>query len=269
MARRRTTKRRYYAKTKSSKKSGGRRGLAGMAVLLAGIFLLTAAYFILAYIGSFFFSRNPAFELKNIVMVSDGRLSSAQLKEYTDLKPGENLFAVDFDELREDLKSVPLVESVRIERRLPDTLFVRVSERVGLAQVHWKWRAVPFLVDRSGVVLPATRSGRALPIIEGLKIDRLRPGEQIDNEGVRFALTLLSACDSLRLSPLIRFERFDLRYPDYITATLADGVSVRFPRHSAREKLVRLARVLELAREQGRTLKTVDLTPDGLNVPTT
>lgn len=269
MARGKTKKRRYYAKKKSSGTKGGRNGLIGFAELTLGLLLLVAAYYLLAYVGSFFFSRNDAFELKAIVMVSDGRLSSARLREYTDLKPGVNLFDVEFDELRENLASVPLVESVRIQRKLPDTLFVRVTERVALAQVHWKWRAVPFLVDRTGVVLPTTRSGRALPLIEGLKLDRLRPGERIDNEGVRFTLSLISLCDLLRLSPVIRFERFDLRYPDYITATLADDVSVRFPRHSAREKLVRLARVLELAREQGRTLKTIDLTPDGLNVPTT
>jgi cell division septal protein FtsQ len=268
MAVRKNGKRRQYAKTKASKQTT-RRGLVTLAGLAVCGVLLFAVYQLLAYALSFCFSRNPHFDLKNIVVVSDGRLSSAQLREYAGLKPGMNLFAVEFDELRDNLKSVPLVESVQIQRRLPDTLFVRVTERVALAQVHWKWRAVPFLVDRHGIVMPATRSGRALPLIEGLKLDTLRPGEKIADEGVLYALNLLSTCDALLLSTRIRFERFDLRYPDYITAALADGVSVRFPRHSPRDKLIRLARVLEMAQEQGRHLKTIDLTPDGLNVPTT
>ncbi|QHI70092.1 cell division protein FtsQ/DivIB [Tichowtungia aerotolerans] len=270
MAAAKPRKRKQYARTKSTKKdASARRGVLVFIGLALSAVLLFAVYQLLAYSLSFFFSRNDAFELKNIVVTSDGRLSSSQLKEYANLTPGINLFDVKFDDLREDLTSVPLVESVHIQRRLPDTLLVRVSERVALAQVHWKWRAVPFLVDRHGVVMPATRTGRALPMIEGLKVENLRPGERITNEGVLFALKLLSTCTEMRLSTRIRFERFDLRYPDYITATLADGISVRFPRHSAREKMIRLARVMELALEQGRRLKTIDLTPDGLNVPTT
>lgn len=269
MAARKTRKRKQYARTKASKQTGARRG----AVVFVGIavfgVLLFALVQLASYSLSFFFSRNSHFELKEIMIVSDGRLTSTQLKEYANLKPGMNLFAVKFDELRKNLESVPLVESVNIQRRLPDTLLVRVTERVALAQINWKWRAVPFLVDRTGVVMPATRSGRALPMIEGLKLDDLRPGERISDEGVLYALKLLSTCDAMRLSTRIRFERFDLRYPDYITAMLTSGVSVRFPRHSAQDKLIRLARVLEMAQEQGRRLKTIDLTPDGLNVPTT
>lgn len=269
MAARKGKKRKYYARTRASRETTARRGflmLVAVAFILAA---LAAVFWVLSYTGSLFFSRNPHFELKHIVMHSDGRLSSSKLMEYAELQTRENLFAVDFDALRESLKAVPLVESVRIRRQLPDTLFVDVTERVAIAQVSWKWRTVPFLVDRHGVIMPPTQTGRALPLIEGRKFDKLLPGQQIKDAGVLYALELLSTCDSLGLSNQIVFERFDLRYPDYITATLAGKISARFPRRAAGEKLIRLARVLEIAREQGRRLKTIDLTPDGLNVPTT
>jgi cell division protein FtsQ len=220
------------------------------------------------YVGSLFFSRNPSFALKNVIMQSDGRLTPSKLSEYSSLKPNLNLFEVDVDQLRAHLESVPLIESVRIQRRMPDTLVVDVVERVAVAQVHWKWRAVPFLVDRHGMVLPATRTGQALPLIDGLKLDKLRPGEQMSDDGVQYVLELLSTADAMGLSPQIQFERFDLRSPDYVNATLENGVTARFPRHSASNKLIRLAATMQLAQERGRPVKTVDLVPDGPNTPT-
>jgi len=269
MASRKVKKRKMYARTRASRETTARRGILVLTVVVLLVAGLVGLWAGLSYIGSLFFSRNAHFELKNIVIRSDGRLSSSQLMEYARLEPGVNLFEVDFESLRADLEAVPLVESVRIRRKLPDTLFVDVTERTAVAQINWKWRSVPFLVDRHGVVMPPTRTGQALPLIEGRKFDKLRPGEEIEEPGFLFALELLSTCDTLGLSGQIAFERFDLRYPDYITAMLSDKVSARFPRRAAGEKLIRLARIMEIAREQGRRLKTVDLTPDGLNVPTT
>ncbi|MBC8206127.1 MAG: FtsQ-type POTRA domain-containing protein [Kiritimatiellales bacterium] len=269
MAAKRGTKRRYHARTKASKETAARRGILISLTVVFGLVVLFGVFQALAYTGSLFFSRNPYFELKHILIRSDGRLSSSQLMEYAKLETGVNLFDVDFDTLQADLEAVPLVQSVRIQRKLPDTLVVDVSERTAVAQVSWKWRSVPFLIDREGVVLPPTRTGQALPLIEGVKLDQLRPGEQITDPGVQYALELLTTCDAMRFSSQIGFERFDLRYPDHITATLTGNINARFPRQAAREKLIRLARVMEIAREQGRRIKTVDLTPDGLNVPTT
>lgn len=266
MAKRRKT-RKYYAKTKASKATTARRGVVvflGVALMAVS---LTAIYLFFSLTGSLFFSRNPHFQLKHIIMSSDGRLTPSKLIEYAEVKRGGNLFDVDVDTLRENLEGVALIDSVHIQRKLPDMLIVRVAERVAVARVNWKWRAPCFLIDRDGVVLPPTRTGQALPMIGGLKTGQLRPGETLGDPGVQVVLELLIAARSPGLSPVIDFERFDLRYPDYINATLAGGVSVRFPRHSAGDKLRRLATQLQIARERGRRVKTVDLVPDGINTP--
>lgn len=269
MAAKRRKSRTYYSKTKASKNLAKRRSLTVFILVLAAALLLFGIFQLLTYTGSLFFSRNPHFELKNIEMTSDGRLSPATLIEYTNLEPGINLFKVDFDQVRANLSTVPLIESVRICRKLPDTLAIDVTERVAVAQVRWTRRGLPLLMDRHGVVLPATRSGQALPLVEGLKLEKLRPGERITDSGVQYVLDLLSQSDALGLGAQIRFEKFNLYYPEFVRAELNDGVIAQFPRHSAREKLVRLVRVLQIAGEQGRKVKTVDLTPDGRNVPTT
>jgi cell division septal protein FtsQ len=264
----RQKKRKQYAKIKTSKGTVARRGVLVFFGFFLSVIVLFGAYLLLSYAGSLFFSRNPHFELKHVIMSSDGRLTPSQLMEYGGVERGVNLFSIDLDPLRKNLEGVALIESVHIQRRLPDTLIVRVSERVAVAQVSWKWRAPCFLIDHEGVVLPPTRAGQALPMIEGLKLDQLRPGEMLSDSGVQYVLELLDASRSMGPSS-IEFERFDLRYPDYINAVLADGVSARFPRHSADNRIVRLAATLQMARERGQRIKTADLTPDGRNVPVT
>lgn len=270
MVARKQKKNKYSKKAKPA--SGGlfaRRGLMLIVVLVALSLSLLAVYKLCALTGSLFLSRNDHFTIQTIDMTSDGRLTPSKLMEYADVRPGQNLFALDLGEIEKNLKTVPLIDRVQIKRKLPDTLMIRVIERVAVAQIRWTYRGMPFLMDRDGIVLPATRSGQALPVLEGMELEKLRPGEQVDVPGVQYVLELLNASDALGLGAQVRFTNFDLRYPDFITVQLNEDVTARFPRHSAREKLIRLVRVLQIAREQGRQIKTVDLTPDGRNVPTT
>ncbi len=270
-ARRRKIPKRYYSKTRSkpSTKIFARRGLVILFLTAVAALLLFGGYAGLRYTGTLFFSRNPKFELKVINITSDGRLTPEFFCERAGLQTGINLFSVDFDKLRQKLAEVPLVESVAIERKLPDTLNINVIERVAMAQIRWNARGLPFLVDRHGVILPMTRSGQALPLIGGLKLQSLHPGDRVDNPGIRQCLDILAAADQLGLGSQVAFASFDIRYPDFVTAVVNGETTVRFPLHSGREKLVRLVSVLQLSNEQGCRVKTIDLTPDGRNVPVT
>lgn len=270
-AKRRKAPKRYYSKTRSkpAKKLVVRRGLVILFLTVVTVALLFGAFAGFAYTGSLFLSRNPRFELKYINIRSDGRLLPEQLREYAGLETGTNLFAVDFGRLHRILEEVPLVESVSIERKLPDTLNISVIERVALAQIRWNPRALPFLVDRYGVILPMTRSGQSLPLIMGLKLESMRPGDRVDPPGVIECLDILSSSEQLGLGAQVTFNSLDIRYPDFITTVINGNITVRFPQYGASKKLPRLVSVLQIAKEQGRRLKTIDLVPDGRNVPTT
>lgn len=259
-----------YARSKHQKGTNARKSFVLLVLLLVAGLIIFGIYKTVVFTGSLFFSRNPNFEITNIDITTDGRLSPVQLREYADVEEGENLFAVHFKTVRKNLEEkVSLVKSVQIRRNLPHTLVLDVIERVPVAQIRWDPRGMPFLMDDSGIVLPPTRSGQALPLIKGVTLERLRPGDVIDDSGVMHCLALLSATEQLGVGIQLPFESFDLRYPEFITANLTFGTSARFPRHSAKQKIIRLVSVLQLAREQGRRIKTVDLTPDGRNVPVT
>jgi cell division protein FtsQ len=260
-----------YSKTrnKAARQMVVRRSLLVFFFLLLAVGLLVGLYQGVAYSGSLFFSRNPKFELKNINITSDGRLTPEFFLQRSGLETGTNLFQVDFEVLMKRFQEVPLVESVTLERRLPDTLNIRIVERVAMAQIRWNPKTLPFLLDRHAVVIPMTRSGQSLPLIEGFRTQILRPGDRLDNPGIRQCLDLQAAVDRSGLGAQITFNTLDIRHPDFVTAQVNGEMTVRFPLHSAEDKLDRLAKTLRQASIQGKRLKTIDLTPDGVNVPVT
>ena len=175
-----------------------------------------------------------------------------------------NLFEVKFPRVEENLKNVPKVESVRLERQLPHTLIVEVKERVPVAQLQGpKPQSFPLLIDRFGVVLPP-RANSTLPFICGLK-EEPRLGEHLENPDVEIALKILAISNSMELlRNYIRIEKLVIGHADYIEMQLEGGVTVRMSRHDLRTRLNRLASILRI---QGGRVRAVDLTLDSNKAP--
>jgi cell division protein FtsQ len=68
---------------------------------------------------------------------------------------------------KEKLETLPWVRSAVVERRLPDTLYVRLVERKPLAL--WQHGGKLELIDHEGAVIPVTRLDRfaKLPLVVG------------------------------------------------------------------------------------------------------
>ncbi|MDQ6801654.1 MAG: FtsQ-type POTRA domain-containing protein [Acidobacteriota bacterium] len=112
---------------------------------------------------------------------SDGRfavrhleISGAQHTTGADLEAvrrhylGTNLFHLDIAGLRRDVSSLPWISRVEIEKRLPDTLRVRVVERIPIALVQTN-EAIRYVDDR-GVAFAALSPAAGdsdLPLISG------------------------------------------------------------------------------------------------------
>jgi cell division protein FtsQ len=81
--------------------------------------------------------------------------------------PGTPILAIDPERAKRQLESLPWVHSALIERRLPDTIFVRLVERQPMAL--WQHGGKIELIDRSGAVIPVARLDRfaKLPMVVG------------------------------------------------------------------------------------------------------
>lgn len=73
------------------------------------------------------------FAIRKVAVEGAHFTSLASIKTVTDSLEGANLFRLDIDGLRGKLLSLPWVESVSIEKQLPDVLRVSIRERVPVA----------------------------------------------------------------------------------------------------------------------------------------
>lgn len=119
--------------------------------------LLIAANFVLAALIAvsclWLYKRtqeDSRFAVKKIQLLGGSGPRSTALRPITHRYLGANLFKLDLNSVRADFAALPWVQWIAVEKKLPDTLVVRVFERRAVALVH---RSGTFqYVDGSGVV---------------------------------------------------------------------------------------------------------------------
>ena len=81
--------------------------------------------------------------------------------------PGRPILAMSPSRAKERLESLPWIRSAVVERRLPDTLYLRLVERKPLAL--WQRGGKLELIDHEGTVIPVARLDRfaKLPLVVG------------------------------------------------------------------------------------------------------
>jgi cell division protein FtsQ len=230
-----------------------------MVVLAAAVWVGTILYDL---VQRKLFTECPRFVIKQLDLSSDGKLQSWHIKEYAGLEEGMNLFAVDMDKICKDLASVPIVSTVKVNRKLPDTLVIRITERVAVARLGSGSSGYFLGLDRDGYVLGPSSITPNLPTITGLKDKGLRPGSRISDPEVMEALKVLDACDSITLSQMIRIKDVNVTNPEYLNLTLTRGENVLLSRDNIENKLQKLARILQSTSKKGIALASIDMTVD-------
>lgn len=212
--------------------------VAGLAMAAALIALLVWSVALGArHIVSVLVYDNPVFALRMLDISSDGRLTPDLLREYARLREGESVFAIDLQKVRQNLLSVPRIRDVRVRRRLPDVLEVRVSERTPLARLRMPGTDLMLAVDAEGWVIVGDASAAALPLLQGFSMPGLRPGLQLLSSELHDALALLDRC--ARRRALLALTPREVRRVDADTLALVldTGDEVLLPRCRLVERL--------------------------------
>ena len=86
----------------------------------------------------------------------DGRIhtNSSDILTALDIHQGDPILSIDLDVAQGLLLALPWVESATVERRLPSTVYIHLTERVPMA--IWQYKGVLSVIDhRGGVILDA------------------------------------------------------------------------------------------------------------------
>ncbi|HEX2952793.1 MAG TPA: FtsQ-type POTRA domain-containing protein [Bacillota bacterium] len=124
---------------------------------------------LLIMIGGFIFFQSDFFLLRKIELSGNSSLSKEELLDRTGLNQRINIFQVDLGEYRHRLLNFPEIYRVNLERKLPDTLILHVTERKALCLIP---KSDGFYeVGSDGVIIRKRNEQEPinLPVLTGLK----------------------------------------------------------------------------------------------------
>ncbi|MCB9988580.1 MAG: FtsQ-type POTRA domain-containing protein [Rhodospirillales bacterium] len=171
------------------------------------------------------------FAVKDILV--EGRVNTDPdvLLALINIEKGDPLFAFDPDEARDLIERIAWVRSAHVERRLPSTIYIGLTERVPMAL--WQNKGKIRLIDEEGVTLTDTDLApfKDLPIIVGEDA----PAQAPDLLALLEAEPLLA--ERLEAATWVGERRWDLK--------LKKGMTIKLPETDVGFALRRLARAQE------------------------
>lgn len=220
--------------------------------------------------------ENKAFALQNLDVQTDGVISADQLRRWAGVRLEENLLALDLARVKRDLELVPLIQCVSVERILPHTLRIRITEREPIAQVNPP-RPRPndsvelavYQLDAEGWVMapldprqratPLNPPGDQLPVLRGLDASQVQPGRRIGASQVQTALQLIVAFEQSPLAGLVDLKRIDVSSPEILVVTTGQGSEVTFALTDLDQQLRRWHKLFNLGQKTTNAIATLDL----------
>ncbi len=97
------------------------------------------------------FASGLGFTVEDILVEGRVNTDADVLRALINIEKGDPLFAFNPAEARELIERIAWVNSAHVERRLPDTIYIRLTERVPLAL--WQNKGKIRVIDEEGVTL--------------------------------------------------------------------------------------------------------------------
>ncbi len=195
--------------------------------------------------------------VQEIFVEGRGETPAPQVLAALDLKRGSPILAFDPAEAKAELERLPWVKEAAVERRLPDTVRVRLTERRPLAL--WQRHGKLALIDRDGVEIKGADPARfsALPMVVG--------DDAPHHAAPLLALLATEPELGRRVTAAVRVgsRRWNLR----LDAGEGASVDVQLPERNAGAAWSRLAELERTNRLLDRSVSVIDLRiPDRLIV---
>lgn len=231
-----------------------------------------------------FVYENAEFSIQRVEVQTDGVVSPEQVRNCSGVKPGANLIALDLASVKRNLEFWPVIDSVSIQRVLPRTLKIRVTERKPIAQVNMPRASGAngvvisiFQLDAAGVVMQPpdprmwvvpqsqVRNG-GLPVIKGLNDSQLQLGHRVTQPQALAALQMISAFRHSPMAGLVDLSSMDVSAPGVVIVTTGQGGEITFGLENLEQQLLRWREIYDLAWSRNKVIVSLDLAVSN-NVP--
>jgi cell division protein FtsQ len=221
--------------------------------------------------------ENTAFSLQEIDVQTDGVIAPDQLRRWTGVRLGENLYALDLAAVQRNLQLISMIQSTSVEKFFPHKLQVRVTEREPIAQVNilrpkagGGVQLAPLYLDSDGfVILPLVSAQYApgvtpispdqLPVITSASPSEVVPGRQVQSPQIRAALNLILAFQRSPMQGLADIAKVDVSAADVLVVKTGQGGEITFGLADMDQQLLRWHAIVNEGQRMNKALATLDL----------
>jgi cell division septal protein FtsQ len=264
-------------KLRASQSRAGRMRILGVG--LSAIFILTVIGLVLWRGGRWVLDqliyKNDAFALRQIDVQTDGVLTAEAIRHWAMVKTGQNLMALDLMSVKRDLELQPPIEFVAVERVLPHTLKLHVSEREPIAQTIVSLgrpgggltQAV-YDFDQDGYTLKPLDprwltapppADQRLPILVGVQAGDVQLGRPVDSPQIQAALRLVLEFDHSPMAGMVELQRINVSVPEVLQVTTTQGAEVTFSLSHFDTQLRRWRLIYDQYQKWGKAISSLDL----------
>lgn len=241
--------------------------------------LVLAILFISVFI--YFFVFSPGFQVDSVVIYGNHKTRADEIRraifsgvtinliELGTLKiSSKSVFLVNKKDVEKRiLQELPVVESITVQKKLPQELVVNIIERESIGIYCGKIDLMEqcFIFDKNGILFEnAHLLEDSLPIVRKSNADQDHPelGQKILSEDVTSAF--LKICNSFKSIPNIEALEAETPNPDRLNVLTNEGWQIYFglgEEDSIDNQLIKLQLLLseEISTEARKTLQYIDL----------
>lgn len=252
-----------------------RRVIIGLGVCFGTVLGLYAAWCLGEFALNKLVYENKSFAITRVDVQTDGVISPDQLRRWSGVRLGQNLLALRLEDVKRDLEMQAVIDSVSVERILPGTLRLRITEREPVAQINVPvhkpgggFDLKTYQIDENGYVMlpldprqravPPAQSDEQLPLILGIR-NEAQPGRKLDSIQIQAALKWIDAFESSDMANLVELKSIDIVSPEVLIVTTVQGSQVTFGLDNFEQQLLRWEKIHDECARLNRAIATLNL----------
>ena len=135
------------------------------------------------------FLLSDVFNIKEIKVINNKKITAQEIKELSTLKENENMFKFLEISVIEKIKQNPYIESANIRRKLNGTIEIHVTERVPTYMLLTENQYA--YINNQGYILEISETKLEVPTITGYITENLEPGSRLSEEDLEKLNTVI------------------------------------------------------------------------------
>lgn len=210
-------------------------------LIISGWFQATGNRIAASFYGA---TTSLGLKVEEVYITGRNRTNADEINAALDVKRGQPILSINLADAHTALMEIPWIESARIERHLPNVIYVAIEERTPYAR--WQYQQQTSLIDKTGIVLTQQQANQyhTLPLVVGNGANKHAAEILEELQAVpAFASNLKAA---IRVSD----RRWDLR--------LNNGMTLRLPETGMSEALQRLNNLWKTTDIASRNVRVID-----------